>query len=196
MKKLLLFVALFFALFTVKTATTHAQVYSYWEGIKFQKYVQHSSPKPNFNYSVSYCSRHDHHGKGWFQISRVCQERGVQEYVHGKRHIWVGFQHGKQDMFFNNREEALAYVFDRVANKAHWARDVYNQKVYFNAYGLRLGQKNQRNQWFGKYENVWKKAYNGKWMYRKGDYFVTHRTVKINGRTYKFDNYGYLVGHR
>lgn len=195
MRKILILVAFVFALITLKQDNTvHAKVYEYWQGFNIQKNYQHASPKPNVNYSGFYCSLNDNTLSDYNHTSNVCHERGVLEFVKGKTHkIWVGFQHGKQDMFFDNKKEALAYVFKTRQNKAHWARNVSNQLVYFNAYGLQYGTKgNQRHQKYGVTRYGYLKAPNGKMMFQNNYYFVANDFRKVKGQEKYFGTDGLM----
>lgn len=207
MKKILLCIFAFLALFTLKTNNLNAQIYNYFESMKFQRSVQQNEINDYaHNYSVAFCKKSDREqdGRTWDKLVgslTYCRERGVLEFIHitpdnKKISRYVGYQHWKQDVFFNNLPEALGYVFDKPLNKAHWAWDVHGQRIWLNDYGVQLGQHNQRNSWNGRFENVWSKWPNNKWMYRNGDYFVTNRRIKIGIHWYTFDKNSYLVGRR
>lgn len=223
MKKLFISVILvIIAVTTYTQVTTKALVYNYWAGnsirSEFRKHEYNG-----VSHSYTFCSRWDFKRKSWAESTKFkgCSERAVTEhqmFVNIKtkvtsfdkntnmnvtkqivkkisKSIFVGYQHGKQDMFFDNLREALKYVFATKTNKAHFARDIHGQLLYFDAYGLQLGDHNQRNQWYGKFEKVWKKVSN-KWMYRNGNYFLCDRSIRIGNKTYKFEHNGFLIGRR
>lgn len=114
---------------------------------------------------------------------------------------------------FDNVNEAKHYIFDTWRNKGRFYRNVQNNLVYFNDYGLQWGDHNQRNEYYGHQKwgvvtgpskkimfqkwkvfltNVWKKYCNYTTYFKSNGFMALNEIVNVKGIRYYFN----LIGKR